>query len=169
MSDTLPEPAVRFDTYKSSSIHASRILSTVTRKNTKCERLFRSALWKKGYRFRKNVDSLPGKPDVVFRKEKVVVFCDGDFWHGWNWREREAKLRTGANPSYWIGKIERNIQRDKRVNSELAAQGFKVLRFWEHEILSEIEKCVEKVVAVVSQRVKSSLQKRELTVRKAVH
>ena len=95
--------------------------------------------------------------DVVFLKQKVVVFCDGDFWHGWNWRERKAKLRTGANPSYWIAKIERNIQRDKRVNADLTAQGFKVLRFWEREILSEIEKCVEKVVDVVSQRVKSSL------------
>ena len=127
-------------------------MSTVTRKNTKCERLLRSALWKKGYRFRKNVDSLPGRPDVVFPKEKVVVFCDGDFWHGWNWQERKAKLRAGANPSYWIAKLERNMQRDKRVNSDLAAQGFKVLRFWEREILSEIKKCVEKVVAVVSQR-----------------
>ena len=154
MSDKLLEPAVRFDTYKSSSIRASRILSTVARKNTKCESLLRSALWKKGYRFRKNVDSLPGKPDVVFPKEKVVVFCDGDFWHGWNWQERKAKLQAGANPSYWIAKIERNMQRDKRVNLDLAARGFKVLRFWEREILSEMEKCVEKVVAVVSQRVK---------------
>ena len=89
-------------------------------------------------RYRKNVRELPGCPDIVFVYSRVVVFCDGDFWHGRNWEERRRKLEGGANAGYWIRKIESNMERDRRVSQELLSLGWRVVRFWESEI---VEKC----------------------------
>lgn len=82
---------------------------------------------------------IPGKPDLIFLKKKIAVFIDGDFWHGYNWQNRKATLRT--NLEYWIPKIERNIQRDGEVNKILEDKGWKVIRFWEHEVNKELDNC----------------------------
>ena len=113
---------------------SSRSKQANRNKDTKHEILLRQALWNLGLRYRKNVASLPGKPDIVLPKVKMVVFCDGDFWHGRNWRKRVLRLRQGANPEYWIAKIKSNMQRDKRNNLLLENQGWKVVRFWESDI-----------------------------------
>jgi DNA mismatch endonuclease, patch repair protein len=102
--------------------------------DTKQEVRLRSALWRLGLRFRKNVASLPGKPDVVFSRSKVVVFCDGDFWHGRNWPQLKLKLERGANALYWIGKISTNIERDKKNAAVLEDLGWHVIRLWETDI-----------------------------------
>jgi DNA mismatch endonuclease (patch repair protein) len=102
--------------------------------DTRPELKLRSALHRAGRRFRKNVQSLPGCPDIVFPRQKVVIFCDGDFWHGREWSERKEKLRRGSNCEYWIAKIERNIERDAQNQEQLEMQGWFVLRFWESEI-----------------------------------
>src|SRR5947208_8487763 len=78
--------------------------------NTKPEVLLRRALWRHGFRYRTNRSDLLGKPDIVFLGPRVVVFVDGDFWHGKNWIARKAKLAQGHNADYWISKIERNVQ-----------------------------------------------------------
>src|SRR5438046_435492 len=78
---------------------------------TRQERLLRSALWKRGFRFRKDDRSVAGRPDVVFRKERVAIFCDGDFWHGRHWRRLSRKLEAGTNSSYWVRKIRANMLR----------------------------------------------------------
>src|SRR6266852_3760749 len=78
------------------------------------ERLLRSTLWRRGLRFRKNLKGLPGKPDIVFAGARVVVFCDGDFWHGRNWRRLSAQLQRRANAAYWCEKIRSNMIRDER-------------------------------------------------------
>lgn len=105
--------------------------------DTEPELLLRRALWRLGCRYRKNVPSLPGKPDVVFYGPKVVVFVDGDFWHGRDWPTRRQKLAQGSNPQYWIAKVERNMERDRSRSEELAEQGWRVIRLWESDIRSD--------------------------------
>jgi DNA mismatch endonuclease (patch repair protein) len=102
--------------------------------DTKHELLLRSALWHRGLRFRKNRADLPGKPDIVFVSERVAVFCDGDFWHGRNWRRLSSRLRKRANPDYWCQKIRTNRMRDRRTTALLEKLGWRVIRLWENDI-----------------------------------
>lgn len=87
-----------------------------------------------GLRFRKHVRTLPGKPDIVFSCQRVVVFCDGDFWHGRNWRKDKRRLSAGPNAPYWVAKIEANMNRDKRRNKELRKLGWSVVRVWDSDV-----------------------------------
>ncbi len=118
----------------------SRAMSKIRSKDTKPEMLLRRALWAKGHRYRLRDKRLPGSPDIVFRKYKLVVFVDGDFWHGYNWESKKTRLKT--NTGFWIPKIERNMQRDSENNEELQSLGWKVLRFWESSINKELDNCV---------------------------
>jgi DNA mismatch endonuclease (patch repair protein) len=108
--------------------------SASKKKDTRCEVSLRSALWAAGKRFRKNAVGLPGQPDIVFPGRKLAVFCDGDFWHGRDWEVRRQKLRQGTNADYWVGKIERNLERDRQNTRLLEGLGWTVLRFWESDI-----------------------------------
>ncbi len=99
------ERAPSFDGLKPTSSTSSRCKRMNRRADTLHERVLRSALWRRGLRFRKNVSVLPGKPDIVFQRSRVVVFCDGDFWHGRDWRKLSRTLNAGANASYWLQKI----------------------------------------------------------------
>jgi DNA mismatch endonuclease (patch repair protein) len=110
---------------------------------TKPEQLLRKELWKVGIRYRKNVKALPGSPDIVVRKKLLVVFVDGEFWHGYNWEAKKKKIKT--NRKFWIPKIERNMQRDKENTKALKKLGFMVLRFWGHQIKKDLEKCINKI------------------------
>lgn len=110
--------------------------------NTKPEIALRKALWAMGYRYSLNVANLPGKPDIVLRKYKLVVFVDGEFWHGYKWRSKKPRIKT--NREYWIAKIEGNIARDKKNNRMLKKQGFTVLRFWEQDIRKRLDTCLAK-------------------------
>jgi DNA mismatch endonuclease (patch repair protein) len=119
-------------------------MSKIRSKETKPEVILRKKLWQIGLRYRKNYKSLKGVPDIVFLKEKVAIFVDGEFWHGYNWVEKKKKINS--NRSYWIKKIEGNIERDTEVKKQLASMGWKVLRFWEKEVKSDLEKCVSKII-----------------------
>lgn len=90
-----------------------------------------------------------GKPDMVFRRERVAVFCDGDFWHGRDWRHRSRKLGTGTNASYWLEKIRSNMRRDRRIDRALARAGWQVVRLWETDILKDPSTCAARVEAVL--------------------
>ena len=131
----------------------SKIMGKIRGKNTKPELAFRKALWEAGYRYRIDYKKLIGKPDIALKKYKTVIFIDGEFWHGQNWEERKHKIKT--NRDFWIPKIERNIQRDQEVNTELQRMGYTVFRFWEREIKKELDQCLQKVIThleiVVSQ------------------
>jgi DNA mismatch endonuclease, patch repair protein len=144
--------APSFRKLRTSSSQASRALAGNRATDTKCERLLRSELWRLGLRFRKNVRSLPGKPDVVFRRERVVVFCDGDFWHGKNWESRRRRLRMGSNPEYWVAKIQSNIARDRSYDRRLEQFGWKVVRLWESQILADPVKSARQVQRLVLRR-----------------
>ena len=117
---------------------ASEASSRAKRSNRSSETLheqqLRHEIWKLGLRYRKNVKNLPGKPDIVFIRAKVAVFCDGDFWHGRDWPQLSMKLEQGANSSYWLAKIKSNIDRDVRNNRLLEEMGWHVIRFWETDI-----------------------------------
>jgi len=128
-----------FDTTPERSVRMSNIRS----KNTGPELKLRKQLWKLGIRYRINVKNLPGKPDIVIVKAKVAVFVDGEFWHGYNWEEKKKRIKSNAD--YWIPKIEKNIARDIANNNDLISMGYKVLRFWEHEINKSLENCVDKI------------------------
>ena len=103
-------------------------------------------------RYRKNVETLPGKPDIVFGRSRVVVFCDGDFWHGRNWKELESRLRKGTNAEYWVSKIHSNIERDRLNNSLLEADGWSVLRLWETDIKRDPQAAAKMVRDTVIER-----------------
>ncbi len=95
--------------------------------------------------FAQYVKSLPGKPDIVFRRRKVAVFVDSDFWHG----HPKRFIKPRINQSYWLPKIARNKQRDKEVNRELRKNGWKVLRIWEHAIKKDAQKCLHKIIGAL--------------------
>jgi len=125
-------------------------MQAIKAKDTKIEIMLRKKLWEKGYRYKKNYKNLSGKPDIVFTKYKVAIFCDPEFWHGKNWEEKKKRLDT--NREYWIKKIERNIERDKKINQELTENGWIVLRFWEKEIKKNIDVCLRKIEEAIQQR-----------------
>lgn len=75
---------------------------------------------KQGYRYRKNFNALPGRPDIVLTKYKIVIFCDGEFFHGKDWDILEARLKESNNSEYWIKKISRNKERDDEINKKLS-------------------------------------------------
>ena len=116
------------------SAASSRAKRANRRHDTQHELLLRSELWRMGLRYRKNVRTLPGKPDIVFPGVRVVVFCDGDFWHGRDWPALRAKLEQGTNPDYWTAKIESNIERDRHNTALLEEDGWHVVRLWESDI-----------------------------------
>ena len=125
-----------------------KIMSAVKSKDTLPEIKLRKALWKEGLRYRVNYKQLPGKPDIVFTKWKVVVFCDGDFWHGHNWvirGQNSLQEELSGYSQYWRDKILRNIERDEENNKALMALGWTVVRIWESEIKSNLDSCVETV------------------------
>jgi len=127
------------------SEHASRAKRHNQSANTRHEALLRRELWKRGLRCRKNVRTLPGNPDIVFGKKKLIVFCDGDFWHGRHWRTLRHNLRHGTNAPYWTAKIARNRARDQGVTATLRKQGWQVLRLWETDILADPQAAAERI------------------------
>jgi DNA mismatch endonuclease (patch repair protein) len=126
------------------TLERSKLMSRIRGTNTKPEIALRKALWALGFRYRLNVKKLPGKPDIVIRKYKLAIFVDGEFWHGYQWKTKKPKIKS--NTDYWIKKIEGNIARDKLNNRKLKDEGFTVLRFWEHAIRKDIEKCVSRII-----------------------
>ncbi|MFT3677975.1 MAG: very short patch repair endonuclease [Chitinophagaceae bacterium] len=125
-------------------------MQAIKSKGTLAEDLLAKALWRKGYRYRRNVKLILGKPDIVFKKFKLVIFCDGEFWHGKNWEEK--KKRLSVNKAYWVKKIEFNIQRDKYVNETLVGEGWTVMRFWDKEIHKNMARCLETIENVILQK-----------------
>lgn len=118
-------------------------MSRVRSSGSVIERQLGTALWKAGFRYRKQY-SIIGKPDFVLVSRRVAIFCDSEFWHGYRWGIK-AKAAFKSNQEYWFTKIERNRKRDRKVKRELERQGWIVLRFWEHEISSNLENCVRRV------------------------
>jgi len=103
----------------------------------RAEQSLRAAVTAAGLRYQVHPMDLAGRPDLVFSKARLCVFCDGDFWHGRNWSRLQVSLRRRSNPSYWTRKIARNLQRDREQTRLLRRAGWRVLRFWETDILRD--------------------------------
>lgn len=110
--------------------------------DTSIEIILRKALWKKGYRYRKNYKLLPGKPDIAITKYRIAIFCDGEFFHGKDWEILKPRLKKGRNSEYWISKIARNRERDNEINKKLLFMGWTVIRFWGNDIKKNTDECI---------------------------
>lgn len=125
-------------------------MAKVRLKKGKAETLLAKALWHRGYRYRLNYKKLPGSPDIAITKQRLAVFVDGEFWHGYDWDNKKAKLKS--NREYWIEKIEENICRDKKNDTLLRDLGWKVFHFWEKQVLKDTDACVEIILAAVKEK-----------------
>lgn len=134
----------------------ARNMSAIRSRENKTEAALRRALHAMGLRYRKYREGLPGRPDIVFPREKVAIFVDGDYWHGRAVRERGVEyLRsyyTSRQQEYWVNKLTRNIARDDRVTECLREMGWQVLRFWESDIKRDVRPAAKLIASLVRRR-----------------
>ena len=146
-------------------------MQNIKSKDTAIEVLLRKALWKKGIRYRKNFQALPGRPDIAITKYKIAIFCDGEFFHGRDWEVLKPRLEKSNNSQYWISKISKNRERDDQVNKQLLFRGWTVIRFWGDDIKKHTEECIQVVEeAIFDQKlleIEASEKKRKETGQKA--
>lgn len=122
-------------------------MKAIKSKDTKIEVMLRKELWARGLRYQKNSKKVFGKPDIVFIGKKVAVFCDSEFWHGYDWDNKKKEFKS--HQEFWIPKIERNIERDREVNEELKSTGWTVLRFWGNDIKKNLQACADEIERTV--------------------
>ncbi len=125
-------------------------MKAIRNKDSEIEILLRKELWNRGLRYRKNVKNIFGHPDIVFIGKKTAIFCDSEFWHGYDWNNQKNTIKS--HKDFWIPKIERNIQRDIEVNTELKKAGWKVIRFWGKDIIKRCTECADIIEAELKKR-----------------
>ena len=125
------------------SIQRSKIMRAIRSTNTKDEVRLAKALWHLGYRYRKNNRKVFGTPDLTFKKLKIAIFVDSEFFQGKDWEAQKSRFKS--NQEFWQNKIERNMQRDIEVNNYLMERGWTVIRFWSAEIKNNLEDCIAKI------------------------
>ncbi len=116
-------------------------MQAIKSKDSAIELMLRKELWTRGLHYRKNVKSVYGHPDIAFIGKRIAVFCDSEFWHGYDWENRSQEIKTRRE--FWIPKIEKNIQRDIEVTERLKSEGWIVLRFWGKVIKSNPYYCAD--------------------------
>lgn len=125
----------------------SAAMKAVKLKNGPLERFVQRELRRHGVKFACNVRSLPGSPDIVLKRERVAVFVDGDFWHGWRlpcWEHNLSK--------FWRDKLRANRQRDQRNFRRLRSQGWKVIRIWQHQLAHDKAACIRRIILALSEK-----------------
>ena len=125
-------------------------MSRVRSSGSMIEKELGKALWALGLRYRKQYSKVAGRPDFAIVFARISVFCDSTFWHGRDWPDSAAAIKT--NRDFWIPKIERTVARDKEVNRSLRQLGWLVLRFWDSQILKNPERCAKRVLSAVKRR-----------------
>ena len=128
----------------------SKNMRAVKGKGSQIELLIQKELWSRGLRYRKNVATIYGKPDIAFIRKKIAVFCDSEFWHGYAWEITQDEFQSKRD--FWLPKIERNMQRDQEVNEKLRNDGWIVLRFWGKEIKRNVSACADIIEAALRAR-----------------
>jgi len=124
-------------------MNRSENMRRIKSKDTSIEIKLRKELWKRGYRYRRNCQDIYGKPDICFKRKKIAIFCDSEFWHGKYLLEKIYIPKT--NREFWVHKIQKNIERDKEVNKSLEKDGWIVLRFWQKDIEDNLDECINKI------------------------
>lgn len=122
--------------------HRRKNMRNIRSTGTKPERLIMGELKRRKIYFASYVDSIIGKPDIVFRRKKIIVFIDSDFWHG----HPRRCVMPQTNVEYWNNKIARNRKRDRYVNRVLRTDGWTVIRIWEYDIMGNLEKCINNII-----------------------
>ncbi|MBU6370760.1 MAG: very short patch repair endonuclease [Patescibacteria group bacterium] len=129
----------------------SELMAKIKSRNTKLEidfnKLLSSKVYPLGFRYRKHY-KLFGKPDIAFVKQKIAVFVDSEFWHGYQFEKNKEALKT----KFWLNKIKGNIARDKEVNKILKKKGWKVLRFWEKKIQKKFDQIISEILVCLKTR-----------------
>lgn len=123
-------------------------MQNIRSSGTAAEILIMRALQRKKIYFSRHVESIIGKPDIVFRRKKIAVFIDSDFWHV----HPKRFIMPKSNKRYWKVKITRNKERDKQVNRKLRKEGWKVIRIWEYDVKRNMDKCLNKILIAVKQK-----------------
>ena len=123
-------------------------MQNIRSKDTTPERKIMEELKRRRVYFAEHVKTIFGKPDIVFRRKKVAVFIDSDFWHGHPMRF----IMPESNHEYWSSKIARNKERDRKVTKVLRSQGWKVIRLWEYDIKHKLEKSLDKILKEIDKR-----------------
>lgn len=116
-------------------------MKAIKNKGSKIEIMLQKELWHRGLRYQKNATNVYGKPDIVFIGKKVAVFCDSEFFHGYDWKNKQNEIKS--NRDFWLPKIERNIQRDFEVTEKLKSEGWTVIRFWGKDIKNNLKECAD--------------------------
>lgn len=138
-----------------------RNMQNIRSTDTSVEVLLRKRLWHDGYRYRKNYKKLPGSPDIAITKYKIALFCDSEFFHGKDWDKLKVRLECGKNPQYWIRHIEENMERDRRVDRELAQLDWTVIRFWSNDIKKDLKGCLRVIEETVFEKMITDTYDRE--------
>lgn len=136
-------------TYENVTEQRRKTMSHIRGKDTSIEVALRKALWKRGYRYRKNYKVLPGSPDICMTKYKIAIFCDSEFFHGKDWEVLKQKVEKGNNGDYWAKKIQDNINRDDEIDKRLIFQGWTVIHFWGKDILKKTDECIRVIEEVI--------------------
>ena len=142
---------------KQLNLHVDKLTKEQRRKNmqavksrgSKIESMLAKEMWKRGLRYRKNNKTVFGKPDFTFKKFKIAIFVDGEFWHGKDWEIKKHDHKS--NHDFWYTKIERNIKRDEEVNSFLLNEGWTLLRFWGQDIKKDLLNCIFKIEKTINE------------------
>lgn len=135
----------------------SKIMASIKSTDTKPEMLLRRALWNRNYRYQVHYKKIPGRPDIALTKAKIAIFCDGDFWHGNNWKLRglsSFEEELNQYDDYWKRKLLDNVERDERNNLLLTEEGWLVLRFWASDIQRDLPNCIRIIEEAYQARVK---------------
>ena len=159
----LPVRTPSFKGLRPASEASSRSMRRNRSKNTEPERLLRRELRSRGLRYRTHAPELPGRPDLVFSAHHTVVFCDGDFWHGRNWRRLKQQLERRFNATYWIAKIARNRRRDRSQVIALRRRGWRVLRYWETDIRRSPQAVADQLQETLASYMTEALRPEEFT------
>ena len=133
-------------------------MQAVKSKGSEIETTLAKALWALGYRYRKNDKSVFGKPDLTFKRNKIAIFVDSEFWHGKDWEKHKNEHKS--NIEFWHNKIKRNIQRDIEVNERLLKDGWKVLRFWGKDVMNNLRNCTNIIQNEIDESERKSKHRR---------
>ena len=124
----------------------SWVMSRIRGTNTKIDLKMKKMLQETGHKL-EMYPKMYGSPDFVLKRKKIIIYCDGDFWHGYRYQ-----VKKKPSKKFWRDKIERNMERDARITRKLRREGWSVLRFWEHDIEKKPEKCVRRIRKKITEK-----------------